>query len=61
MRVWIRVLQGFSVILALILIASFVLAIMRRMPWITFWILLAIIAFVAYVVLPRVTKIIGKY
>ena len=61
MKVSIKLLQVFTVLLALILIASFVLAIMRRMPWLTFWIIAALVGFVAYVVLPRVTKIIAQY
>lgn len=61
MRYMIKVLQVFTVLLALILIVSFFFAVIGKMPWLTFWILLAVIAVVAYFILPRVTKIIAKY
>lgn len=45
-----------GIILALILILNLVLAALRKISWITFWVVIVIEAVFAYVVLPRLKK-----
>lgn len=61
MRIWIRLIKIFTLILAITLILAFFFAVTGRMPWLSFWIIAGLMALVAYVILPRVKKIIANY
>lgn len=56
MRAVLKVLQFFSITLAVLIVAAFVLAVLGRFPWNAFWVLAALLALVAYVILPRIRK-----
>lgn len=51
-----RILQIFTGLLIGIMLASFVMAILGRLPWLQFWILAALMAITAYWIIPSVRK-----
>jgi hypothetical protein len=55
-----RVLQGFSIALAILIIAVFVLAVFQRVSWGVFFVLAAVLGIIAYAVIPRVRTILER-
>lgn len=55
------VLKGFSIFLLALIVISFVLAILGRLAWLAFWIIAALVALCAYVLIPRIRKVVENY
>ncbi|MBI4145660.1 hypothetical protein HY493_05670 [Candidatus Woesearchaeota archaeon] len=61
MRWALPVLKGFSIFLLFLIVVSFVLAIIDKLAWLAFWIIAALVALCAYVLIPRIRKVIERY
>ncbi len=61
MKTALKLLQWFSFALLLLIVLTFVLAILGRVPWGVFWILAALIALCAYVLIPRVRAVLLRH
>jgi hypothetical protein len=60
MKTALRLLQCFSIAMALTLVLSFIFAILGKMTWLQFFVLAALFALCAYVIIPRIRGILMR-
>ncbi len=60
MKTSLRVLQCFSIAMALVLVLAFIFAILGKLNWIQFFFLAALFALCAYVIIPRIRAVLTR-